>query len=425
MGTVIVDEIVPGMILAEDVYDRNGRFLLARGLEVSAKHIRVLKIWGITSVEIVGVNESDGNNSGKSQIDAKLIRKAAQMISRRFSRLDMESEVVKELFRLCTIRQARTMMKAGWLEDENEPVSSISEARDSSGSACISRRRDESRLSPFELLRKEITLPALPCIFYQINDAINNPRSSARDIADIIKNDSSLSARLLRLANSVIYGFRSKIDTISRAVVVIGTKEIGSLALGITIMTHFTNIPDHIIDMKLFWKHNMACAIASRIIAGYRGIPNLERLFVGGLLHDIGRLIVCKYMPDEILESIKRAQSEEKFLYEVEPETVGLKHSTIGALVLKEWKLPVSLENMVKYHHQPLQAQDNLEPAIVNLADIIVNAAGIGSSGETLVPSLDPEVWSSLELPQGIFTTILKQVDRQLAEFIRIFGNGA
>jgi len=424
MDTVIIDEIAPGMTLAEDVYDRNGRFLLAKNLKLTSKHLRILKIWGITGVEIVNTAEGSVRKPAESQIDPIMLEKAARSIAKRFSHMDVEHGVERELFRLCAVRQARVMLESNQPYDESELQPGALQSSAFPDTCRDSTRSRYPKRSPFSLLEKEIILPALPCIFHQINDAINNPRSSARDIADIIQNDSSLSARLLRIANSVLYGFRSKIDTISRAVVVIGTKEVGSLALGITIMTHFNNIPTHIIDMKSFWKHHMACAIASRIIAGYKNTANLERLFIGGLLHDIGRLIVCKYMPDELLASIQRAQREDKFLHEVEPETVGLMHSTIGALLLKEWKLPVSLENIVKYHHQPLQAPDRLEPAIVNLADIIVNAAGIGSSGEQFVPPLDPEAWSYLDLPHSIFAITLKHVDRQVGELTRIFGNG-
>ena len=424
MGTVIIDEIAPGMTLAEDVYDRNGRFLLAKDLKLTSKHLRVLKIWGITAAKILNNAETAAHKHRETQIDPKVISKAAESIANRFSHMDVENGVEQELFRLCAIRQARMMSRGNRSLNKRDLKPSTPQSSELTNNSCDWGQSLESNKSAFAVLEKEIKLPALPCIFYQINDAINNPRSSARDIADIIKTDSSLSARLLRIANSVLYGFRSKIDTISRAVVVIGTKEIGSLALGITIMTQFNNIPSHIMDMKSFWKHNMACGIASRIIAGHKNIANLERLFIGGLLHDIGRLILCKYLPDRLLASLQRAQSEDKFLYEVEPETVGLKHSTIGALLLKEWRLPVSLENIVKYHHQPLQAQDSLEPAIVNLADIIVNAAGIGSSGEQFVSPLDPEVWSYLDLPRSIFASTLKQVDRQVGELTRIFGNG-
>ncbi|MDY0039274.1 MAG: HDOD domain-containing protein [Desulforhabdus sp.] len=422
MDSVIIDDILPGMTLAEDVYDRNGRFLLAKDLKLTSKHLRILKIWGITAIQIVNSTEGSVQKPPEPEIDSETMDMAVKSLAKRFSHMDVESGVEQELFRLCAARQARTML--GKKQDWSELQPSALQPLQPSDIPCETAKKRNPKKSPFALLEKEIILPALPCIFYQINDAINNPRSSARDIADIIRNDSSLSARLLRIANSVLYGLRSKIDTISRAVVVIGTKEIGSLALGITIMTHFGNIPAHIIDMRSFWKHHMACAIASRVIAGYKNTANLERLFIGGLLHDIGRLIVGKYMPDELLASLQRAQSEDKLLHEVEPETVGLMHSTIGARLLKAWKLPVSLENIVKYHHQPMQATDGLEPAIVNLADIIVNAARIGSSGEQLVAPLDPDLWNYLDLPPSIFATTLKHVDRQLGELTRIFGNG-
>ena len=143
-----------------------------------------------------------------------------------------------------------------------------------------------------ELLRGNDNIPSLPTIFYQINEAVGDPRSSMRDIAQIISADQSLSARLLRLVNSAFFGFPSKIDTISHAVTIIGTKQLRDLALATTVIQMFKGIPNDLIQVKSFWQHSIGCGIGSRLLASFQKMANVEHFFVSGLLHDIGRLIL-------------------------------------------------------------------------------------------------------------------------------------
>ncbi len=129
-------------------------------------------------------------------------------------------------------------------------------------------------------------MPELPSIIFELNEVIANPMSSADDIAQVVQKSPSIPAILLKIANSPFYGFPSKIDKISSAVILIGTREITGLALGLSVLTTFDKIPKKLLDMFSFLKHSVACGILSRMLATHKRISQTEQFFVSGLLHD-------------------------------------------------------------------------------------------------------------------------------------------
>ena len=157
------------------------------------------------------------------------------------------------------------------------------------------------------------------------------------------------------------------------------------------------------------------------MLAKYAGVNDPERLFVAGLIHDIGRLALYKYKPVPASETLRLALETNCFVYDMEYEVMGIRHTTVGKMLMQKWKLPVSIENMITYHHKPMASKNPLEPAIINVADWMAIAMNMGTSGERLLPCLDPEVWKCLELPVSIFAPVVKQTKRQLKEVMRSF----
>ena len=153
-----------------------------------------------------------------------------------------------------------------------------------------------------EIIKGNEDLPSLPAIFNEVNEAVDDPRSSMGDIAEIISSDISLSARILRLVNSAFFGFPSRIDTISHAVTIIGTQQLRDLVLATAVIDLFRGIPSELVDMRSFWQHSISCGIASRILSSYHREANIEHFFVAGLLHDLGRLILYIKIPDQTKE---------------------------------------------------------------------------------------------------------------------------
>lgn len=274
---------------------------------------------------------------------------------------------------------------------------------------------------PSDLLKGYTRVSSLSMIYTRLNEAINNPHESMSNIGQIIRDDPGLTARLLRLVNSAFYGFPSKVETITRALVVVGLQQLRDLALATSIVNLFKGIPEDLVSMESFWQHSIACGVAARILATYRRETNIERFFVAGIVHDIGRLIINTRIPDQARETLLRCKSNGELLYMAEREVIGFDHAAVGHALLQNWNLPPSLVEVVTYHHNPCEARRfPMETAIIHVADIIANAMRFGSSGERFVPPLDGKAWESIELPTSILSPTLDQLDRQATDAIRV-----
>lgn len=273
-----------------------------------------------------------------------------------------------------------------------------------------------------DLIKGGIEISSQLMIFNQLHEAINNPKISFSDIAGIINKDSSLSLRLLKIANSSFYSFPRKIETITQAITVIGTNQLRDMVLATTVMKSFNGISNSLINMDLFWRHSIVCGLASRIIATYKHKPNVDRFYVSGLMHDIGRLILCMKFPKQVNKALNLSQTKDKLLHAAERDVTGYDHAAIGGALLHAWKLPESLEEAVAFHHSPSSAtRYPFEAAVVHLADIIANALQIGSSGELFVQPLDTSAWEVVDLPASIMSAIINQIERQFADAVEIF----
>jgi putative nucleotidyltransferase with HDIG domain len=274
--------------------------------------------------------------------------------------------------------------------------------------------------SPHDLLGHGFQAPSLPMVCSRLNEALNDPRSSTLEIAELIGNDAALTARLLRLVNSTFYGFPTRIETPSQAVMIIGTAHLCDLALTTAISRMFRDIPEDLVSMESFWRHSIACGLTARVLATHRREPNAERFFVAGVLHDIGRLVLFQQAPDLARAALLRAHERGELLHAAERDVVGFDHAAIGATLLRTWGLPASLEECVAYHHDPLQAHRHpLEAAIVHVADVITQALGFGTSGERLVPSVAPLAWDLLELPAAVVPIVVAEVEEQFGDVSR------
>ncbi len=420
MSFINVAELKSGMVLAEDLRNPFGRFLLTKGTRLQPKHLRILEMWGVIEASIDGVTEKNVEAGSTAHLDPAVIEQAEKVVSERFGHTDLKHPAIRELFRICSLRKAEEI--SGKTGKENR------ESDDTWKAKADSRQIPKNvatKIDPCELIRNDIKLPSLPNIYAQINEAITKPSSTAYDIGNVISKDIGLSARLLKLVNSTFYGFPSKIDTLSRAVTIIGNRQLSTLALGVNIINAFKDIPPHLIDMKSFWEHSIACGLIARILASYKNIQNTERLFVAGLLHDIGHLILYSHIPIQARNALLIAKDTGSLLHKTEHELMDFDHAKIGGLLLKKWRLPISLENTVKYHHSPQKSKDPLEPPIVHLADIMTNALGIGSSGEQYVPPLDPNAWQCIDMSTNALALTVIQMDRQIEEIVRfLFSNG-
>lgn len=249
------------------------------------------------------------------------------------------------------------------------------------------------------LIREIHKLISLPDIYYRLEDLIESDQASMSDISQLLGAEPDLCARLLKLANSAFYSFPVKIVSIEQAVQTIGTGPIRELVMATSIVKVFSNLPLGMVSMPSFWKHSISVGILSKELAVMAGIPNRERIYVCGLLHDLGRLLLYLKLPGLMHELLIQREIREVLLYELEHQHLNYSHAELGARLLEVWQIPQSIWEPVAHHHDPARAMEHHQTAcLVNIADSWINRQRMGTSGETFVPEVKAETWQEVNL---------------------------
>jgi putative nucleotidyltransferase with HDIG domain len=237
-------------------------------------------------------------------------------------------------------------------------------------------------------------LPSLRSIENALRELLNSDRRYTHQISEIIRRDPSLTARLLRLVNSVYYGLTTPINSIEDAVFYLGVRQIRQLAMVTPVIEDFTKMAGNTpFPWREFWQHCIGVAIMTREVISCVQSPADDSDYVAGLVHDVGRIVMAATFPDHFLEIQRRARLEPRPLLELETEVLGIQHTELGALYLQNHNLPDIMIETARYHHEPERAGHHTQIiAAVQIANLLVRHAKIGNSGETSV--VTPEIWT-------------------------------
>lgn len=258
-------------------------------------------------------------------------------------------------------------------------------------------------------------LPTLPRTVLKITELVNNPKSSAKDLARIITDDQVLTARLLKLVNSSFYGFPQRISTVTGAIVLLGFDAIRNLLLTTSVFDMFSNNKKlSKFNQEKFWDHSLGCAVGAKVIGNVLRHDKIEELFVGGLLHDIGKIVEMMFMPKQFSKIADYVNDNHTLMRTAEEALLGYNHAEIGKLLGERWNLPPKLISIIAHHHQPRAAGHfTLEAAIVHLADIFCRALSIGYGGDDKIPSLDAFAWESLKIKSSAIEPIMDVMKKE------------
>jgi len=265
-----------------------------------------------------------------------------------------------------------------------------------------------------EAIRKRLkslkNLPTMPGVFQEINKSIQNPETTAEDIAKIISSDQALSAKILRIVNSVLYGFPRRISNIRHALIILGFDVVKGLLLSSSVF-----------DIMLargflgLWQHSIGCAISAGVIAKKLNMPDPEEVFVAALLHDLGKVIIKLELPEESLLIEQKAIDNQISIYEAEKDILGFTHATVGKWLCQEWYLPNKLAYPITYHHQPNLSEFAIQStAVVHVADSLVRGIGFGFAGDNFVPKIDNRAWDILGISDPLLEEIIREIDEKL-----------
>ena len=402
-----------GMTVAQDVKDRQGRLLIPAGTSLNEKHLRAVKLWGIAVVNI----ESDGETGPagvESAFSQEVLERAGAETEKIFANnaANREHPVYEPLFHYRLMKTARRM-EAGDYEEEERP-----QPKRRGPKGLVDEIKDLCDYSLGNLVRKTKTVSSLPAIYQEITEIVNHPRSSAQDVANVISKDTGLTARLLKLVNSAFYGFPSKIETVSRAITMVGMNELCDLSLATSVTAIFgTELGKHL-DMSMFWRHSICCGVVARSLAKQRREPRTERYFVAGLLHDIGRLVIFAQLPATAIRMVETSSKTGRPVHQVESETMKFNHADVGGALLEYWNLPASQREAVECHHQPGGAlRYPVEAAVTHVAEVVTNAM---RTDHTLVAPLVASVWGQLDLDPGLLPSLMEEAEMQVMDLARI-----
>lgn len=271
-----------------------------------------------------------------------------------------------------------------------------------------------------ELLYGEIELPSLPEVFIKSSELLDNPRSNSNDIGEVVATDPSLTTRLLKLVNSSFYGFAAKINTIPRAISLVGTRELRELILATCAVEAFSGLPNELMSMKTFWRHSVRCALISRILANQTHKDLGESMFSAGLLHNIGSLILYNRLPELSREALSQAEFQNIPLDQAERNIIGCDHAVVGAELMKLWNLPEILQETTRHHHNPEAAQQySLQTTIIQIANRIIE---LEESDEDVTLLLRPSapLWKRIGLSVPVLQETLQQVDEQFEDVLHL-----
>jgi len=239
---------------------------------------------------------------------------------------------------------------------------------------------------------KKTQLPTLPVIVNNIMSAARDDRTSAKDLADFIVRDQAISNKILRLSNSAYYGMMKEVDSIPRAITIIGFNEVISLTIGMSVISAFHQKDlNEIFDIRDLWLHSIGCATAAKAIAKKtKGSGMAEQLFLNGILHDLGKVILAEYFPNEYRTVLEDAKESQMPLYRKEKQALGIDHATLSGLLMERWNFPENLILPPRFHHNSLECPHTYRDhaMIVEFADFLCQKADIGNGGNPVVQEL-------------------------------------
>lgn len=392
-----IEQVMPGEILAADLMDQAGRLLFPSGAELSESIIAALGQRGVTEIEV---------EVERVPLSAAQLKQAADNAHRFYAGHDLGISPGPVLLGL------RTEAEAQRIERGLPPL--LRDCRGPAGPVQSPQELPMFCLDSFEP-------PQLSAVAQDLNLALSAPDPSSKKIVEIITRSPGLTAKLLRLVNTPIYGFQRKIETVSRAVSIVGLREVGMLASSLLMVDQFGVIPKSVIEMRSFLEHSLGCALTCKALAESTRLAQPEQAFVAGLLHDIGRLYFFTSFPERSRYCIDSALKHKRSLMTEEALFFGVDHAGMGERLLDGWRMPGNLSRTVGCHHDPARAAGLPLAGIVHMADLLSHAMGLGCSGECGPPEARPEVMDLVPVQPEQLVDIALHIEAQLGLIMNAF----
>ena len=265
----------------------------------------------------------------------------------------------------------------------------------------IEGQEDESE-GLHRLLNEIDSLPSLPNVYVQLKQALaESDEGSLERVAEVVAQDPAIAARTLRIANSAFFGQRRQVETIQRAVSLIGLVMIENIVLAASVFSSFETEDIPGFSHTEFWSHSLACGLIARFVEEHisRDRKRMEMAMLAGTLHDLGKLVLARYYNTTYVEVVGSAQRDEAFVSEKERDLLGVTHSTLGGHLADWWNMPEPIADAIRWHENPAGSSgDRALAAVVHMADVFVHRANVGESGNGKIPDFHASLGAILEM---------------------------
>jgi HD-like signal output (HDOD) protein len=308
--------------------------------------------------------------------------------------------------------------------DQDNPQMAASSDSSTRLTSQIAETEENSKIVSLKskILRSLVELPPMPNIILKAREIMEDPGSSLKDLAAVIEHDQAIVARVLALANSAYYGLSGMVSSIQHASILLGQKTLGEL---ITIAASSQLLSKKLKGYQLnpgdLWKHSLAVALGSRIIAEKKNVEWVEDAFIAGLLHDAGKIILDSYIVERKKEFKKVFKSGQRKFIEAEKEILGFDHAEVMSRAARFWRYPENQSTAIRYHHYPLRSGNSELAFVVHLANFAAKEAGFKSEDLESRPEIDSQALSYLgfqkEELNKIIYEITESVEKLATEF--------
>ena len=284
-------------------------------------------------------------------------------------------------------------------------------------------------MKPDEILKKLDSIkdiPTLPTIVFELNELLQDPNTPITEISDIIEKDQAMSLRVLKLVNSAFYGIHKEVNDIGNAIVLLGFNTVRNAIVSLGVINSFSGVKSlEGFDISDFWKHSLAVAVVSKSLAEKTKIASPDSCFVGGLLHDIGKVILAQYFQDLFEKVWNAAKRENISFYEAEKKEISTDHGRIGAYLATNWELPESFIDVIRWHHDVRNDSESKKMIlIIYLSDIIVNSYNADPDGNIDLSAMHPAALKFLKKQLGDVDNWFAEIGNDIQSSYQFFLEG-
>ena len=282
------------------------------------------------------------------------------------------------------------------------------------------------------LINQVEKLPTINTVAFEVIQLCSDKEIPIPRLVKVVSSDQSLTAQILKVANSSYFNYPRTIYSLDRAIVILGFNLLKDIAVSLSIFSVYRGFQSNkYIDVAAQWKHSLVTGIVLKSLADNYDPENKDFLYVSGLLHDIGKLVLFENMGEDYYLLQEKSRQEQKQIYQFEKKFFSFTHAEVGARLLEKWQLPASTVASIEYHHEPdlYTGENDISPWIrlVYLGNLFAHLLEEGKTNREDMMKLDPDFEKQFSLPEGEFSELMTMLTESLnehSEYISLFETG-